>query len=75
MTLEMVANLIDCPISELKDIEEGKNKQPRSIYLYRLSKLLEIDYDEMLFYKCANYHREKQLKEIIKMRGLIPAVY
>ena len=24
MTLEMVANLIDCPISELKDIEEGK---------------------------------------------------
>ena len=75
MSLEMVANLIGCPISELDEIENEKDYKTKGIYLLRLSKLLEIDYDDLLLYKCANYHRDMQLNAINRMKNLIPVGY
>ena len=41
--------------------ENGKIKAPSSVFLYRLSNALELDYNEMLNYKYASYYRLKEL--------------
>ena len=61
MTLEDLSNLTGISKTELSYIENGKIKEPSSVFLYRLSKILELDYNEMLNYKYASYYRVKEL--------------
>lgn len=45
LTLKELSNISNISISTLRKIENNKIKNIRSIYLYRLCKILEINYD------------------------------
>lgn len=61
ITLEELSDLTGISAAELSYIENGKIKAPSSVFLYRLSNALELDYNEMLNYKYASYYRIKEL--------------
>ena len=59
LTLEQLSKLTNISASELDKIELGKIKAPSSVFLFRLSKVLNLDYNEMLKYRFASYYRKK----------------
>ncbi len=59
LTLEELSILTNISVSELDKIELGKIKAPSSVFLFRLSNVLKIDYEEMLKYKYASYYYKK----------------
>ena len=59
LTLEELSKLTNISESELDKIELGKIKTPSSVFLFRLSKVLNLDYNEMLKYRFASYYRKK----------------
>lgn len=59
LTLKVLSELTDISISELNKLENGLIKKPCSVFLYRLSKVLHLDYEEMLKYRFASYYRKK----------------
>lgn len=59
LTLEELSKLTNISASELDKIELGKIKAPSSVFLFRLSKVLNLDYNEMLKYRFASYYRKK----------------
>ena len=61
LTLETLSKLTDISISTLSKLENGKLKRPSSVFLFRLSKALGIDYNELIIYRYASYFRKKEL--------------
>lgn len=61
LTLEALSKLTNISISELSNLENGNIKEPSSVFLYRLSKILNLDYNEMLKYRFESYYRIKEL--------------
>lgn len=59
LTLKALSELTDISISELNKLENGQIKEPCSVFLYRLSIVLHLDYNEMLKYRFASYYRKK----------------
>lgn len=59
LTLNVLSELTDISISELNKLENGLIKEPCSVFLYRLSEVLNLDYEEMLKYRFASYYRKK----------------
>lgn len=59
LTLKVLSELTDISISELNKLENGHIKEPCSVFLYRLSEVLNLDYEEMLKYRFASYYRKK----------------
>ena len=69
ITLEELSDLTGISAAELSYIENGKIKAPSSVFLYRLSNALELDYNEMLNYKYASYYRLKELLNALDIIG------
>ena len=61
LTLESLSKLTNISIAELSNLENGNIKEPSSVFLYRLSQVLELDYDEILKYRYEPYFRKKEL--------------
>ena len=61
LTLEALSDLTDISISELSDLENGNIKEPSSVFLFRLSRILDLDYNEMLNYRYEPYYRKLEL--------------
>mgnify|MGYP001124815971 CR=1 FL=1 len=59
LTLKVLSELTDISISEQNKLENGLIKEPCSVFLYRLSEVLNLDYEEMLKYRFASYYRKK----------------
>ena len=59
LTLKVLSELTDISRSELNKLENGLIKEPCSVFLYRLSEVLNLDYEEMLKYRFASYYRKK----------------
>ena len=51
MSLETLSKLTDISISSLNKIENNKVKELNSVFLYRLCKTLNLDYEEVLRFK------------------------
>lgn len=67
ISLNDFSNLINYSVSGIENIESGKQKYPKSVILYRISKILEIDYDKLLDYKFSSYYKNKEFKKINRM--------
>ncbi len=61
LTLEALSKLTNISIAELSNLENGNIKEPSSVFLYRLSNVLNLDYNEMLKYRFESYYRKKEL--------------
>lgn len=61
LTLEALSELTNISIAELSNLENGNIKEPSSVFLYRLSNVLKLDYNEMLRYRYEPYYRKKEL--------------
>lgn len=61
LTLEALSRLTNISIAELSNLENGNIKEPSSVFLYRLSNILDLDYNEMLKYRFESYYRKKEL--------------
>ena len=61
LTLETLSKLTNISISTLSKLENGKLKRTSSVFLFRLSQVLDIDYNELIKYRYANYFRKKEL--------------
>ena len=48
----------DISESELRRYEKGLIQEPKSVYMYRLSLILEIDYEEILRHRWAKYPKK-----------------
>lgn len=64
LTLEDLSNLTNISVSELDKIELGKIKALSSVFLFRISKVLKLDYNEMLKYRFASYYRKKRILNV-----------
>lgn len=53
--------LTNISISTLSKLENGKLKRPSSVFLFRLSHVLDIDYNELIKYRYASYFGKKDL--------------
>jgi len=61
LTLEALSKLTNISIAELSNLENGNIKEPSSVFLFRLSKTLNLDYNEMLKYRFEPYYRKQEL--------------
>ena len=61
LTLEALSKLTNISIAELSNLENGNIKEPSSVFLYRLSNVLNLDYNEMLKYRFEPYYRKQEL--------------
>ena len=66
LTLEALSKLTDISISELSKLENGLIREPSSVFLYRLSNVLEIDFEEVLRHRWCRY------PEKLKKAGIKP---
>jgi len=66
LSIKKLSELTDISESELRRYEKGLIQEPKSLYLYRLSLVLEIDYEEILRYRWAKY------PEKLKRIGIAP---
>ena len=66
LSIKDLSWLTDISESELRRYEKGLIEEPKSLYLYRLSLVLEIDYEEILRYRWAKY------PEKLKRIGIAP---
>lgn len=64
LTLKELSILTNISISELDKLENGCIKDPCSVFLYRLSVVLHLDYDEILKYRFASYYRKKRMLNV-----------
>ncbi len=61
LTLETLSKLTNISITELSNLENGNIKEPSSVFLYRLSNILNLDYNEILNYRYESYYRKQEL--------------
>ena len=59
LTLEALSNISNISISTLSKMENDNIRNVSSVFLYRLSEVLNLDYEEMLKYRFASYYRKK----------------
>lgn len=62
LTLEALSKITDISIAELSMLENGLIREPNSVFLYRLSNVLEIDYEEVLRHRWCRY--PEKLKKV-----------
>ena len=62
LSIKKLSELSDISESELRRYEKGLIQEPKSVYMYRLSLILEIDYEEILRHRWAKY--PQKLKRI-----------
>lgn len=55
LSIKKLSELTDISESELRRYEKGLIQELKSLYLYRLSLVLEIDYEEILRHRWAKY--------------------
>jgi len=58
LSIRKLSELTDISESELRRYEKGLIQEPKSVYLYRLSLVLEIDYEEVLRHRWAKYPKK-----------------
>lgn len=61
LTLEALSKLTNISVTELSNLENGNIKEPSSVFLYRLSNALNLDYNEILKYRFNPYYRKQEL--------------
>lgn len=61
LTLEALSKLTNISIAELSNLENGNIKEPSSVFLFRLSNTLNLDYNEILKYRFEPYYRIQEL--------------
>ena len=61
LSLKALSKLTNISISELSKLENGLIREPSSVFLYRLSNILNLDYNEMLKYRFASYYKKREL--------------
>lgn len=61
LTLDALSRLTCISKSTLSNLENGKTRNPSSVFLYRLSMVLDIDMDIMNQHKYREYYRKKEL--------------
>lgn len=61
LTLEALSKLTNISVTELSNLENGNIKEPSSVFLYRLSNTLNLDYNEILKYRFNPYYRKQEL--------------
>lgn len=55
LSIKKLSELTYISESELRRYEKGLIQEPKSLYLYRLSIVLDIDYEEILRHRWAKY--------------------
>lgn len=55
LTLSDLSRISDISEIELWLIENGKIKKPKCVFLFRLSNILNLDYNELLKYRFASF--------------------
>ena len=58
LSIKDLSRLTDISESELRRYEKGLIQETKSLYLYRLSLVLEIDYEEILRHRWAKYPKK-----------------
>lgn len=61
LTLDALSRITCISKSTLSNLENGKTRNPSSVFLYRLSMVLDIDMDTMNQHKYREYYRKKEL--------------
>ncbi|MDO5556924.1 MAG: helix-turn-helix transcriptional regulator [Clostridia bacterium] len=61
LTLEELSEITKISITELSNLENGNIKEPSCVFLFRLSKVLKLNYEELLKYRYESYYRIKEL--------------
>lgn len=64
LTLEALSKLTNISVTELSNLENGNIKEPSSVFLYRLSNTLNLDYNEILKYRFNPYYRKQELMSV-----------
>ena len=67
MSLKQLAKKVNCSITIIHNIESGKQKHPKSVILFRISRVLELDYNKLLDYKFADYYKKEKYRKIKRM--------
>lgn len=55
LTLETLSKMTNISRSELSQLERGKIGNPSNVFLYRLSKALDVEYNDLLRYRWDKY--------------------
>ena len=55
LTLKTLSKMTNISQSELSKIEKGEIRNPSNVFLYRLSKVLDMEYNDLLRYRWDKY--------------------
>lgn len=55
LTLKTLSKMTNISQSELSKIEKGEIRNPSNVFLYRLSKALDMEYNDLLRYRWDKY--------------------
>lgn len=61
LTIKSLSELTNIPMTEISNLERGNIKEPNSVFLYRMSNILNLDYNEVIKYRFEKYYRNKEL--------------
>ena len=61
LTIKSLSELTNISMTEISNLERGNIKEPNSVFLYRMSNILNLDYNEVIKYRFENYYRNKEL--------------
>ena len=64
LTLSDLSRISDISEIELWLNENGKIKKPKFVFLFGLSNILNLDYDELLKYRFASFYRKERLRNV-----------
>ena len=64
LTLSDLSRISDISEIELWLNENGKIKKPKCVFLFRLSNILNLDYNELLRYRFASFYRKEMLRNV-----------
>lgn len=64
LTLSDLSRISDISEIELWLLENGRIKNPKCVFLFRLSNILNLDYNELLKYRFASFYRKKRLRNV-----------
>ena len=64
LTLSDLSRISDISEIELWLLENGIIKNPKGVFLFRLSNILNLDYNELLRYRFASFYRKEMLRNV-----------
>ena len=64
LTLSDLSRISDISEIELWLLENGRIKNHKYVFLFRLSNILNLDYNELLKYRFASFYRKKRLRNV-----------